>query len=130
MKKVIISSIVVILFLGCAHHKGVGKYANSDKLFDADVLHYYTGGATLNFKQRDTNVTCSGQAILKEMAPTCAGQKGVMRASCSDSTTLKGRWETTSCTSGFGEGLNNKNEKFIFNFGYPSKDAERLLQEK
>ena len=130
MKKRIMILVPLVFFLGCTHHKGLGKYKNSNKIFDADVLHYYTGGATLNFKERNGNLTCYGKALLAEVKLTCAGQKGTMVAKCSDSTTLKGTWETTSCSSGFGEGLNNRNEKFIFNFGYPSDKAEHLLIEK
>lgn len=130
MKKIIITLIPLSLFLGCTHHSGVGKYKNSNNIFDADVIHYYTGGATLNFENRNTNVSCYGKAILTELKATCAGQKGTMHATCSDSTTLEGTWESTSCSSGLGEGLNKKNEKFIFNFGYPSDKAENLLVEK
>jgi len=120
----------LVFFLGCTHHSGVGKYENSNNIFDADVLHYYTGGATLNFKQRNSNLTCSGKALLTEIKSTCIGQKGTMVATCSDSTKLEGTWKATSCSSGIGEGLNNRDEKFIFNFGYPSDAAEQLLIEK
>jgi hypothetical protein len=130
MKKRIMTLVPLVLFLGCTHHKGVGKYENSNNIFDADVIHYYSGGATLNFEERNSNLTCYGKAILTELKPTCAGQKGTMFAKCSDSTSLEGTWETTSCSSGFGEGLNNKNEKFIFNFGYPDDEAEKLLVDK
>jgi len=53
---------------------------------------------------------------------SCSGQRGYLVAQCTDGRTLKGEWVATSCTTGFGEGVDSANNKFSFEFGMT--DAE------
>ncbi|UYN94432.1 MAG: trypsin-like peptidase domain-containing protein [Enhydrobacter sp.] len=59
--------------------------------------------------------------------PTCAGQKGIARLRCDDGRYLLADWTATSCTSGHGEGDDNRGVRFEFAFGMSEQEVMAKL---
>jgi hypothetical protein len=128
MKKLLLLPLL-LLFTNCSKYQGLGKLQTSNRIFVADVTHYWYGGASIDFKEEKRNVSCYGKALLTEPKLSCAGQKGTFHASCSDKTILEGIWVSTSCFSGIGKGRDNKGEPFNFNFGYSPEKSRELINQ-
>ncbi len=57
----------------------------------------------------------------------CAGQRGVATLSCDDNRAVQIQWEATSCTTGYGVGVDQTGAKFALAFGMPETEALDLV---
>ena len=126
MKTLVLTSLTLVLLTSCSKYKGIGKFESSDTIFDADVTHYWYGGASIDFQKRNSNVQCHGKALLTKPKSVCKGQSGTFHASCNDGTILDGKWKALSCFEGEGRGKSQTGEVFIFNFGHSKRDESTL----
>ena len=105
---------------GCATYQAVGMYPERNEVLvgtvNADLM---AGGSNFTLTGRTTGLACEGSTDVTRvtMSLSCQGQSGNVNATCSDGTILRGHWYATSCTTGFGYGIDSHGNKLTFRFG-------------
>lgn len=108
----------------------VGTFDNYNQVFIGNIdSNLLAGTAHIVVSAKDTGVTCEGDSHITYVPPSlgCAGERGVARLFCSDGRIVDSHFVTTSCTSGYGQGVDNNGAVFHFVFGLNNEDAQREL---
>jgi hypothetical protein len=68
---------------------------------------------------------CKGYALVTHYAKlrSTVGQEGFIKAKCSDGRVIRGRFKTTSLTTGNGNGSDNLGNNYEFTFGHTAEQA-------
>lgn len=129
---------LVIFFItlsisGCiTTYKAIGYYDEYNEVLIGEVTaNLLSGGGNFKMEGEISGIKCEGGATLTYMPNklTCVGQRGEIFGICSDGRTLKGEYIlTSSCTSGFGKGVDSMGNVFKFIFGLTEQEAKKELE--
>ena len=92
----------------------------------ADLL---VGGSDFTLEGKVTGIRCQGSSNVTYIPSSlsCRGQRGEIFATCSDGRSVTGEWFGQSCKTGYGRGIDNSGNAFVFNFGMSTSEAESQL---
>jgi len=126
--------IFIIITTGCvASYKAVGYSEDYNEVFVGEVnANLLSGSGTFKLEGQITGIKCEGASTVTYTPNpfTCVGQRGEIFGRCSDGRTLQGSYVVTSCTTGYGRGVDSMGNKFIFNFGLSEEEAEAQVRQR
>lgn len=126
-----VALLIALLIVGSctAKYKVVGGFDDYNEVFVGDVDHnLLTGTGRIVAVGKNSSIRCEGDSMVTYIPPLaigCAGQRGKAPMRCSDGRRIDVDWIATSCTSGHGEGVDNRGATFKFVFGLNEESAQR-----
>ena len=105
--------VIILIFpviAGCSQKLHIaGSFQDFNEVFSGDMVHNTLegGGGSVNITGRNTKFSCNGFAKPPHIIPnvfSCAGQKGLAEATCTDGRILKLDWTASSCNDGYANG--------------------------
>lgn len=122
----------VVLLDGCAAtYQAVGMYeGRQDVLVGTVHADLSSGTSHFSLVGEKTGLRCDGVSAVQKvtMSFSCQGQSGSVNATCSDGSILTGRWYATSCTTGFGYGIDSAGNKLTFRFGLTNGEVKAQVE--
>jgi V8-like Glu-specific endopeptidase len=95
-----------------------GAFSNREEIYWGNIDNNLRNGtAFVQAIGEQSGNRCTGEGHLAQPAANCVGGGGVCHVTCSDGTTLDCEYKLTSCTSGYGVGLDAQKNWFAFAFG-------------
>jgi len=124
-----------LLVTGCSiKYKAVGSFDDYNEAFIGHVNHnLLTGSARIVTEAINSDIKCEGYSYVTYMPPMsfgCAGQRGEAPLVCSDGRRFKFEWVANSCTSGYGEGVDQNGATFHLAFGLDEETARAELEKR
>jgi S1-C subfamily serine protease len=133
----VLAILAASLLSGCStviSRKIVGEVENANELFKGDVLMDLSNGTSrVSIVGQLTGLRCNGTGTLTRMGGSmfsCAGQGGVVVATCSDGRRIDGSYDVLTCSTGYGTGQDDRGNAFRFAFGLSPEEAEEHLAKR
>lgn len=106
---------------------------NCDLFYGLVVDNALIGRASVSFSSAN-GCACKGMAQVTHCPGVlylgnCVGQKGYVKAHCSDGRSFKGNFTTTSLTTGFGTATDSLGNQYQFTFGHTVQEAIEKVNE-
>lgn len=125
------------LFMGCTARYGVvGYFTDYNEVAHGSVdANLINGTSYIQVEGAISKIRCSGGSQVtyippvSYLIPVCAGQRGTASLTCTDGRIIQANWEATSCTTGFGDGRDQKGNRLLFTFGM-SEDETMVYVKK
>ncbi|MCW9035009.1 MAG: hypothetical protein OQJ97_12380 [Rhodospirillales bacterium] len=117
---------VTLLISGCVKYPLIASFEDiEDRYIGVVNSNMLFGVATVNAISETDGNECNGNTKLTAMPVNsfgCAGQIGEVVFECGDGRKAAGEFKATSCTSGYGQGIDSNGNKFNFYFGDKAKE--------
>jgi hypothetical protein len=129
----ILIGLAVLVVTGCAKYPVVASFEDIEERYIGYVeSNIALGTSEIKTLGEKSGAVCKGSSKVIAF-PTwgigCAGQFGEVKFTCDDGRLALGEYRTTSCTSGYGNGLDSKGNKFNFYFGDSAKEQmEKVIE--
>lgn len=129
-KKLAVVIAAISLLCSCSiKYKVVGSFDDYNEVIVGDIDHNLLAGhSRIVAVGKNSKIRCEGDSYVTYIPPLsfgCAGQRGKAPMRCSDGRRLDVDWVATSCTTGRGDGRDQKGAMFQFVFGLDEATAER-----
>ena len=126
--------ILSMFFSGCVTYPVVGAFENSEEIFKGSVDHNLLKGAgDIHVEALKSGIHCKGTSRVTyypRFSLGCAGQRGDAPMRCDDGRFINLVWTADSCTSGTGNGSDDKGGRFNFVFGLSEEEAMDFLNKR
>jgi S1-C subfamily serine protease len=95
-----------------------GTFANRPEIFWGSIdNNLRQGTAFVQAVGEQTGIRCTGEGHLTQQPVNCVGGKGACHVTCDDGTVVDCVYTLSTCTSGYGVGLDANKNWFAFAFG-------------
>ena len=100
-------------------------FSGNDEILRGSATGYLDGRGTVEFKNSQNDISCSGTFEYKRL-----GYKGwgTGSASCNDGTSADFTFDAATNSKGYGAGEDNKGRPFLFAYGYSENDAKQIYE--
>lgn len=118
---------------GCATYSVVGSFSDYKEVFKGTVhANLLAGVGAIQAIGQVTGMSCGGKSWVTYVPPSgsCEGQQGKALLTCTDGRVVEADWIATSCTSGWGHGVDQNGNRFVFAFGMDEKTASQFVKQQ